>query len=439
MVFPTGRHLSSIDVRPISFSRRATIGYSCALMRTAMGTMEGARGSGATTAIRISGTPVTTVGAIWIFGAVAIALALGGCKRAAAPPPAETNPAVGYVYVTNNGDGTVSEFSRMADGSLIFQRLTKAGAVDGPTGIAIHPSNRFVYVANEGNNRVYQFRIRRRNGVLRPIEGGSQSTGPASRPQQIAILPNGKFAYVANAGADKGGAGSISAFAIDESNGALGTLQVFRGSGVKQPFGIVAAPSGKFVYISDRGAGAIISFEVQPDGTLKLLASTPSLGTKPGQPQLIAIDPAGSFVYAVDGPAGAVAVFKVGADGKLAFQKSHAVGVTTAEPFGIALATAGEKQFAYTGNRSIDTVSYFVVKQGAMTLVGQSPTGLGGPSGMLVDPSGHFLYVVNRDAATVAQFNIAPARNGAAALSATIFSEDPANETSHPLYIAMTH
>ncbi len=422
---------------PLFFSRRFAIGYSCALMRTSTGTAGGARGEGVATERLIGVGALGRFGAHAALAALGVALALGGCNRAPRPRLTEVNPVAGYVYVSNNGDGTVSGFSRMADGSLIFQRLTKAGAVDGPTGIAVHPSNRFLYVANEGNNRVYEFRIRRRNGALVPLEGVSQSTGPASRPQQIAIVPDGRFAYVTNAGADKGGAGSISAFGIDGS-GALGSLQVFKGGGLKQPFGIVAAPNGRFVYVSDRGAGAILSFAVESDGTLKLLASEPSLGTKGGQPQLIAIDSAGGFVYAVDGPEGVVAVFKVGADGKLEFQKTYAVGVSTAEPLAIALAAAGDKQFAYTGNRSIDTISYFVTERGVMTLVGQSPTGLGGPSGMAVDPRGRFLYVVNRDAATVAQFNIVPARNGAALLSATIFSEDPANESSHPLYVAMT-
>lgn len=402
-----------------------------------MGTMKGALGSGATWGSGIFAKAAAACGAMWIFAA-AIALALDACKRAESPAPAEASPA-GYVYVTNNGDGTVSEFSRMADGSLIFQRVIKAGAVDGPTGIAIHPSNRFAYVANEGNNRVYEFAIRRQNGALVPIDAGSIGTGPSSRPQQIAILPDGRFAYVTDAGAGKGAAGSVSALAINQSSGVLSSVQVFSGAAVKQPFGIVAAPSGKFVYVSDRGAGAILTFEVEPDGTLKLVASTPSLGTKAGQPQFVMIDPAGAFIYAVDSPSGSVAAFKVGAGGKLAFQKNYPVGVTTAEPWGIALATTPAMQFVYTGNRSIDTVSYFVVKQGVMTLVGQSPTGLGGPSGMAVDPSNHFLYVVNRDAATVAQFNIVPLRNGAAVLGATIFNEDPANETSHPLYIAMTH
>jgi len=350
-----------------------------------------------------------------------------------------SNRSAGYAYITNNGDGTVSQFSRQADGTLVFHRLTRAGAMDGPIGIAVDPSNRFVYVANEGDNRVYEFRIQRGTGDLEAIGDGSVSDGPASRPQQIAIGPHGDFVYVTNAGGGKGVAGSISQYAIDQRNGALRPLSIFRGDGLKQPHGIVVAPSGKFVYVSDPAAGTILAFAVAPDGTLKLMASTPSMGAKTGQPGMIAIAPSGAFVYTVDGAAGVAAVFKAGPDGKLAFVKAYPVGVSTAEPLGMALAGAGADKFLYTANRAVDSVSCLAVKDGALMLIGQSGTGLGGPTGMAVDPGGHFLYVVNRDAATVAQFAVEALPGGGLFPSATIFSEDPANESRQSLYVAMTH
>src|SRR3984893_10729702 len=92
-------------------------------------------------------------------GAMVLAFALSGCKWAGYAPAMVNNRSAGYAYITNNGDGTVSQFSRQADGTLIFQRMAKAGAVDGPIGIAAEPSNRFVYVANDGDNPLYQFRV----------------------------------------------------------------------------------------------------------------------------------------------------------------------------------------------------------------------------------------------------------------------------------------
>ena len=388
--------------------------------------------------IRGSDNGVATAAAK-LTGAMVLAVALSGCKWAGYAPAMVNNRSAGYAYVTNNGDGTVSQFSRQADGTLIFQRMAKAGAVDGPIGIAVDPSNRFVYVANEGDSRVYEFRIERGTGDLAAIGDGSVSDGPGSRPQQIAIGPHGDFVYVTNAGSGKEVAGSISQFAINPRRGALRPLNVFRGEDLKQPRGIVVAPNGKFAYVSDPGAGTILAFAVAPNGTLKLMGSTPSMGAKTGQPAMIAIAPSGGFVYTVDGAAGVAAVFKAGADGRLDFVKGYPVGVSTAEPLGIALAGAGSDKFVYTSNRAVDSVSCLAVKDGALTLVGQSGTGLGGPTGMVVDPQGHFLYVVNRDAATVAQFEVGDPPGGGLFPDATIFTEDPANESSHSLYIAMTH
>jgi 6-phosphogluconolactonase (cycloisomerase 2 family) len=374
-----------------------------------------------------------------LTGTMVLAFALIGCKWAGYAPAMVSNRSAGYVYITNNGDGTVSQFSRQADGTLIFQRLARAGAVDGPIGIAVDPSNRFVYVANEGDNRVYEFRIQRGTGDLEAIGDGSVSDGPGSRPQQIAIGPHGDFVYVTNAGSGKEVAGSISQYAIDRRRGALRPLNIFRGEGLKQPHGIVIAPNGKFAYVSDAAAGTILAFAVGPDGTLKLIGSTPSMGAKTGQPGMIVIAPSGGFVYTVDGAAGVAAVFKAGAEGKLDFVKAYPVGVSTAEPLGIALAAGGADKFLYTANRAVDSVSCLTMQDGALTLVGQSGTGLGGPTGMAIDPDGHFLYVVNRDAATVAQFAVEASPSGGLFPAATIFTEDPANESSHSLYIAMTH
>lgn len=402
-----------------------------------------------------------TARAAAIVGGAAIALAIigsnlgcnRGSNRTGSGPVVARRPFAGYAYITNNGDGTVSQFGRQADGTLVFQKLTKAGALDGPTGIAVDPSNRFVYVANEGDNRVYEFRVRSTNGDLAPIGGGSVSDGPDSHPQQIAIAPNEDSLYVTNAGsgtaagqeaagkevAGKEAAGSISEYAIDRNDGSLRPLGVLRDGRLRQPLGIVVAPGGKLVYVSDRAAGTILAFAAAPGGTLKLLASTPSLETKTGEPGMIAVDPSGGFIYTVDGTAGVMVVFKAGADGKLDLIKTYPVGVSTADPFGIALATSGANKFAFTANRAVDTVSCFVLQASASVLSGQSGTGLGGPTGMAADSGGHFLYVVNRDAATVAQFAIGVPQGGAMFLASTVFTEDPANESSHPLYIAITH
>jgi 6-phosphogluconolactonase len=383
--------------------------------------------------------------------AAAAALALAGCDRTERKPipasqtvqtaPASTAAPIGYVYITNNGEGTLSEFSRGADGNLNFLRTAKVGAVNGPTGIAIDPSSRFLYVANEGDGRIYQFRISRDTGELAMIGEGAVDDGSANHPQQIAISPHGDFLYVTNSGKSSDGKnndGSIAEYAIDRTTGALKPLETFRGGGLEQPLGIAFMPNGKFVYVSDIGAGTIVAFAVESSGKLKLVASTPSLGDKPGRPGLIAVHPSGSFVYTVDRSQGSVVVAKAAEDGKLSITETDHVGISTAGPLGIALAAMGPNVFVYTANLVSDTISSFVVQPDKMDLVGECPTGMGNPTGMVADPTGRNLYVVNRDASTVAQFAIA-ATNGIALIpAASIFTGAAPSETSHPLYIATT-
>ena len=382
--------------------------------------------------------------------AAASALVIAGCdtgrtsnqaSQTVQTAPASAAAPIGYVYITNNGEGTMSEFSRGADGNLNFLRTAKAGAVNGPTGIAIDPSSRFLYVANEGDSRIHQFLITRDTGDLAMIGEGAVADGSASRPQQIAISPHGDFLYVTNSGKGSDGKnndGSIAEYAIDKATGALKPLGTFRGGGLVQPLGIAFMPNGKFVYVSDSAAGTMVAFAVEPSGKLKLVASTPSLGDKPGHPGLVAVHPSGSFVYTVDRSIGSVVVAEPAADGKLSVTKTYHVGISTAGPVGIALAAMGPNVFVYTANLVSDTVSSFAVKPDKMDLVGECPTGMGNPTGMVADPSGRNLYVVNRDASTVAQFAIGETNGVALIPAASIFSEASPSETSHPLYIATT-
>ncbi|HEY2525059.1 MAG TPA: beta-propeller fold lactonase family protein [Candidatus Binataceae bacterium] len=384
--------------------------------------------------------------------AAAAAIAAAGCNRAryapadrpqraqGAPRP-RTSPA-GFVYITNNGEGTISEFARAADGDLEFLRTEKAGAPNGPTGIAIDPSGRFLYVANEGEGRIHQFRIDRDTGQLLPIGDGSvDDDGVASHPQQIAVSPRGGFAYVTNsgnAGEGKKNDGSIAEYAIDPSTGALKPIETLSGGGLQQPLGIAFTPDGRFAFVSDAGAGTLVSFAVEPSGKLKLVAATPSLGDKPGRPGLVAVNPAGSFVYATDRSTGSVVVAKLAEDGRLSVTKAVHVGVSTSGPFAIAAVAVGPRVFIYTGNLGIDTVSSLVVKPDGLEHVADCPTGMGYPTGMAIDGSGRNLYVVNRNASTVARFALAESGGIALIPAASIFTEAAPSDTSHPTYIATT-
>ena len=386
---------------------------------------------------------------IYLWGAAAALAAVAfGCRHPegsrgrASPTPQKLRAPAGYVYITNNGEGTVSEFAREREGGLIFLRLAKAGPLNGPTGIAIDPAGRFVYVANERDRQIHIFRIRRETGHLVPV--GAAAVDAPGRPQQIAI--GGRFLYVTSASDARDGAiapgttgtGSISEYRIDPATGELHTLGVIRGGGLREPLGLALAPNRQVAYVSDIGAGTLLSFAIDDAGRLRLVASTPSLGERPGYPGLVAVHPSGNFVYTVDRRLGSVVVARASADGKLHAIHTYRAGISTAAPFNIAAATVGSTVFVYTGNRGSDTVSSFAVKPDLLDLVGECPTGLGYPTGMTMDPEGRNLYVVNRNAATVVQFAVAENKGATLVPAASLFTEATPTDVSHPLYIATT-
>ena len=135
-------------------------------------------------------------------------------------------------------------------------------------GLTITPNNNFLYAADSGGNKVYEFKINN-NGTLSRIGAGSIAAG--NSPQMIAVDPTGSWAFATNLG----GGGSVSQYAVNASNGTLtgnGSLVGFSG----QPFGIIAHPSGGFIYVTDNQTGLVYAFQIRSDGTLKQIETQKS-------------------------------------------------------------------------------------------------------------------------------------------------------------------
>lgn len=148
------------------------------------------------------------------------------------------------------------------------------------TSLAVHPTQKFVYVADE-DKHVYVFPIGA-DGSL-PTEPSS-SVATSSYPLSLAIEPRGRFAYVAS---DQGTA--IDAFAIDSDTGALTAvgepLLVGDGPDHSQPAFIATEPGGHFVYVSQRTQQGIRGYAIEPtSGALSEIEGSPfaASGLPPG-------------------------------------------------------------------------------------------------------------------------------------------------------------
>lgn len=318
------------------------------------------------------------------------------------PSPTATAGTGAFLYASNFNDGNIAEFKRnLTTGALTSIATTTAGK-KGVSGLTISPDNRFLYAADSGSNKVYEFRINA-NGSLARIGSGSIAAG--SQPLTIAVDSTVSWAFTAN----QGSGGSVSQYSINSSNGTLtangSNIVGFKG----QPFSIVAHPSAAFIYVSDNQTGIIYSFTIKPDGTLQNNGTNNSLGNQPGNPGLISIvndTASGNFyLYVPDTKIGVVSQFTIKTDGTLLFGQTWGTP-SSDKPIGIAPANnAGGNNYLFTAEQTGNYVQYFL-RSGASLNSQGALTGLNAPTGLVVDPKSKFAYTAEFSSATVAQMSI---------------------------------
>lgn len=154
--------------------------------------------------------------------------------------------------------------AELTAGEQAFVR-TPPGA--GPRHLAFHPERPFVYVINELANSVTAFAWNESNGAL--YEQQTMSTLPdgfkgTTHCADVKITPSGKFLYGTNRGHD-----SIAAFAIDAETGALNVLQIEPSRG-QNPQNLAITPDGRMLLVANMGGGNVVSFWID-DETGKLM------------------------------------------------------------------------------------------------------------------------------------------------------------------------
>jgi len=164
--------------------------------------------------------------------------------------------------------------------------------------IAVHPSDKFFYVACEGlsagvGEEIQAFAvINAEIGEMTPIGDRPYLTG-GSAPSFVTVDPSGRFLYVTNEGSD-----TVSAFDVDATTGALTEIPGSPfGTLGDRPMCVTVDPTGKFAYVANEGSDTISAFTVDATtGALTSLVPSPTYPTG-RYPCFIAFDPSGKFVY----------------------------------------------------------------------------------------------------------------------------------------------
>jgi 6-phosphogluconolactonase (cycloisomerase 2 family) len=262
--------------------------------------------------------------------------------------------------------------------------------------IAAHPSGKFLYVTGIGRPSdlfeytISVFTINPATGALTRAAGSSNGTGAPSGPHSAAVHPSGKFIYVAD------GRNHVSAFTIDTATGAL---TVMAGSPFEVEYNtrsVAVDPSGKFAYVTMSlypDSNGISAFTIDPSsGALTEVAGSPFAALD--DPISITIDPSGKFAYVANNYSDNVSAFTIDAATGALAEVPGSPFATQDDPTSIAIYPTGK--FVYVVNAGSDSISVFAVDPatGALAEVPGSPFVAGDNlSSIVLDPSGMFAYL----------------------------------------------
>lgn len=347
---------------------------------------------------------------------------LGGCNSMMGNPPGAPGQTTAFAFISNSGSGTVSAFAVSSTGGLSTAVGSPFAAGSGAEFMAYDSFHKLLFVSNQGANTLSAFSVNTSTGMLTPISGSPFATG--ARPTAVAVDPAGRFVFVANQAAS-----SISVFSI----GASGVLTAVSGSpfAAASPFGLSINPSGTVLYASNfpdssvSDLNTVSAFSISAGGALSPVSGSPfaDANSLSGFASVVGLlaDPSGKFVFAADHMAESVVSFNVNpANGALTpvspLPTPASSCGTSCHHNPLRLAVDPADRFIYWTNVQNGTVSTFNINNGNLAPVAETPAGTH-PFGLAFDPSGQFLYVVNKVDNTVSGFSVNSATGALSSLS----------------------
>jgi 6-phosphogluconolactonase (cycloisomerase 2 family) len=234
----------------------------------------------------------------------------------------------GYrLYVANQGSQDVSAYFIYRDSGWLYPVPGANFTVGGvSTDIAVHPSDKFVYVTttydyydNDGvkgkNNSVSGFSVAS-NGSLVPVPGSPYITdGP---DWGIAIDPSGQYLYASSQVSDSNQSGEINAFSINQTTGALTPISGSPFAIIpyncqvcldwENIYGMAIDPTGNFLIGGGWNNGVIYVYRIQAGtGSISEVAGSPFIEILPecvamscwpsNAPSDISVSPTDKYVF----------------------------------------------------------------------------------------------------------------------------------------------
>ena len=294
------------------------------------------------------------------------------------------DPSRTHLYAANETDtyqgassGSVSAYSidRSSGRLTLLNTVSSQGA--GPAHLSVHPSGKFVLVANYAGGTVAVLPIQP-NGSLGAATDVKHDTGPTG-PARAASGPPGSFAI---SGHDRQHAHMIQ-----------------------------SDPSGRFVLAADLGMDQIIIWKFDTEHGTLAPNSPAAVSVPPGDgPRHFVFHPSGRWFYSLQEEASTLITFDYDAtQGRLTAKQtiSSLPKGFRGTDFTSEVMISADARFLYAANRLHDSIAWFSIgPAGTLTFAGEEWTRGDYPRSFNIDPSGNFLYSCNQRADAIAAFRV---------------------------------
>ena len=220
------------------------------------------------------------------------------------------------VLVANYVGGSVALLPIHSDGALAPATSVVKHAGTGPNAdrqsaphahcIVADPSNRFALAADLGADRVFVYHLDAEVNKLRHVEGGDAVMRAGAGPRHIAFHPTLSLVFVANE-LDS----TVATLRFDAERGMLSPIDTRSTlppgwTGKNYPADIHVAPSGRTLYVSNRGHNSIAVFSVAATGALTL---DQVVSTDGDWPRNFSLDPTGRWLLVANQRSNSIVVF----------------------------------------------------------------------------------------------------------------------------------
>jgi 6-phosphogluconolactonase len=350
--------------------------------------------------------------------------------RAASPPAGP--PPFKYAYVgtyTPNGGGIY--LFRIDPVTAALTQLQVIDDIRNPTWLAINPAQNRLYAVSEidnfqgtHNGAVVSYAIDSDSLQLKRL--GAVSSGGIT-PAHASVHPSGKFVFVANYGG-----GNVAVLPVG-ADGALGEATDVRPSvgprhhmraandspgqfAVSDHEGphlhmVAADPGGQFVIANDAGLDLTLIWRFDAATGRLLPADVPVVAAPPGSaPRHFVFHPNGRMFYNLYEHDAKVAVYDY--DAARGGLKLKQIVSSLPPKFGGSnlsseIVMTADGRFLYVANRLHNAVAIFAVSDdGQLRSISESWVHADSPRSLCIDPSGTFLYSCNQRGDSITSFHL---------------------------------